>query len=109
MAAIPGKWYADRSTHDGESYPQGDDTVRFVYATQPNGEKYIVAKVWSGDDGDYESTARLIAAAPQLLAACKRMLSMIQDFDKALGRNPGIIFDAMAAIQHAQGDKHAIP
>lgn len=105
MAAIQGKWYADRSTHDGEAYPQGDSTVRFVYATQPNGDKYIVAKVWSGDDGDYESTARLIAAAPQLLEACKRMMFLIQDFDRALGRNPSIIFDAMGAIQQAQGGK----
>ena len=71
MAAIQGDWYASRSTHDGEGYPAEDSTVRFVYATQPTGEKYIVAKVWSGDDGDYESTARLVAAAPELLAALK--------------------------------------
>ena len=71
MAAIQGDWYASRSTHDGEAYPQIDDTVRFVYATQPSGEKYIVAKVWSDDDGDYEGTARLIAAAPELLSALK--------------------------------------
>lgn len=108
MAAIQGKWYADRSAHDGESYPEGDRTVRFVYATQPSGEKYIVAKVWSGDDGDYESTARLVAAAPQLLAACKRMMGLIQEIDRALGRNPGLIFDAMAAIQQAEGGKHAV-
>jgi hypothetical protein len=69
MAAIQGDWYASRSTHQGEGYPQSDDTVRFVYATQPNGEKYIVAKVWAGDDGDYEGTARLVAAAPAMLKA----------------------------------------
>ncbi len=102
MAAIQGKWYADRSTHDGEAYPQGDSTVRFVYATQPNGEKYVVAKVWA-DEGDYESTARLVAAAPQLLAACKRMMAMIQEIDRTLGRNPGAIFDALGAIHQAEG------
>lgn len=71
MAAIQGDWYASSSTHQGEGYPQNDDTVRFVYATQPNGEKYIVAKVWAGDDLDYEGTARLVAAAPKLLAALR--------------------------------------
>lgn len=69
MAAIGGDWYASRSTHQGEGYPQADETVRFVYATQPNGEKYIVAKVWAGDDQDYEGTAQLVAAAPDMLKA----------------------------------------
>ena len=73
MAAIQGDWYASRSTHDGESYPQGDDTVRFVYSTQADGTKFIVAKVWSGDDGDYAGTAKLVAAAPDLLATCKAL------------------------------------
>jgi hypothetical protein len=71
MAAIGGDWYASRCTHGNKPCPQSDDTVRFVYSTQPDGAKYIVAKVWSGDDGDYESTARLVAAAPELLAALK--------------------------------------
>ena len=75
MAAIQGDWYASRSTHDGEAYPQSDNTVRFVYATQADGTKFIVAKVWSGDDGDYASTARLIAACPELLAAAQGMQS----------------------------------
>lgn len=105
MAAIQGNWYASRPTHQGEGYPQNDDTVRFVYATQPNGEKYIVAKVWAGDDGDFEGTARLIAAAPKLLAACKRMRSLVQEMDRALGKQPGVIFDAMVAINEATGGK----
>lgn len=62
MAAIQGNWYASAGGADG--YPADPDTVRFVYATQPGGEKYIVAKVWAGDDQDYASTARLVAAAP---------------------------------------------
>ena len=102
MAAIQGNWYASSNGHD--AYPADPDTVRFVYADQPNGERYIVAKVWA-DGEDYESTARLIAAAPQLLAACKRMRRLIQDMDKAFCANPGIIFDAMSAIVQAEGGK----
>jgi len=79
MAAIKGDWYASRSTHNGESYPQDDDTVRFVYATQADGGKYIVAKVWSGDDGDYGGTAKLIAAAPELLAALRLGMEWSED------------------------------
>jgi hypothetical protein len=99
MAAIQGKWYASANGHD--AYPADPSTVRFVYADQPDGERYIVAKVWSDGD-DYESNARLVAAAPQLLAACKRMMAMIQDIDRTLGRNPGLIFDAMSAIRQAE-------
>lgn len=69
MAAIQGDWYA--SAGGAAGYPADPDTVRFVYATQPNGEKYIVAKVWAGDDRDYEGTARMVAAAPALLDALK--------------------------------------
>lgn len=99
MSAIPGKWYASSNGHD--AYPADPETVRFVYADQPDGERYIVAKVWA-DGEDYESTARLVAAAPQLLAACKRMVALIQEFDRAMGRSPGLIFDAMTAIQQAE-------
>ncbi len=77
MSAIQGDWYASRSTHDGESYPQGDDTVRFVYATQADGTKFIVAKVWSGDDGDYAGTAKLVAAAPELLYQLKHAIRLL--------------------------------
>ena len=47
----------------------------------PNGERYMVAKVWAWDDGDYEGTARLVAAAPELLAALKRRAERRDAFD----------------------------
>ena len=103
MAAIQGRWYASVGTHPGDAYPEASDKVRFVYADQPDGERYIVAKAWADDEGDFESTARLIAAAPQLLAACKKMMEMIQEIDRTLGRRPGAIFDAMGAISRAEG------
>lgn len=105
MAAIGGKWYTDTAVTIGREAVDGMGERRLVFSAMPDGSKCIVAKTFAGDDGDYESTARLIAAAPQLLEACKRMMFLIQDFDRALSRNPGIIFDAMGAIRRAQGDK----
>ena len=115
MAAIQGDWYASRSTHDGEAYPQIDDTVRFVYATQPSGEKYIVAKVWSDDDGDYEGTARLISAAPELLSQLKVAADFISGHNECLSVPSGsgdrqwndycigLLEDCKAAIDKAEG------
>jgi hypothetical protein len=75
MAAIGGKWHA--SSREGDDA----DDVRYVLADQPAGEKYIVAKVWANEDGDFESTARLVAAAPELLAALKRRAERRDAFD----------------------------
>lgn len=33
------------------------------------------------------------------------MMKMIQEIDRTLGRNPGVIFDAMRAIDSVEGDK----
>lgn len=74
MAAIQGKWYAAANKH--EAYPADPTSVRFVYADQPDGERYIVAKVWA-DGTDYESNARLAAAAPDLLNALKDLLMLV--------------------------------
>jgi hypothetical protein len=102
MAAIKGDWYASRSTHNGESYPQDDDTVRFVYATQADGGKFIVAKVWSGDDGDYGGTAKLIAAAPDLLAASRLANQELIDLGVGSSGSPALVA-LWAAIAKAEG------
>jgi hypothetical protein len=96
MAAITGKWYAASNEHDG--YPAPPDAVRFVYATQPDGERYIVAKVWSGDDGDYEGTARLVAAAPELMAALKAHLPWQEEPKQGWGAWQDVV-DAIAKAE----------
>lgn len=97
MAAIQGDWYIGHS--DSESYPVKDQ-MRCVFADQTDGDRFMVAKVWGDLDGDYESTARLIAAAPDLLAALKDLWGwedVIEEWDRKLhGR-------MKAAIAKAEG------
>lgn len=79
MSVIGGVWYAKSG---GESnYPVDPGAKRFVYSDMPNGEKFIVAKVYSDGERDYDSTAHLVAAAPDLLAACEELLIYLGDWD----------------------------
>ena|SRR5580765_6125700 len=64
----------------------------------------------SGDTCDVEANARLIAAAPELLAALKAAysaLALIDDFGTATGENPDVqnaaLDQARAAIAKAEG------
>jgi len=52
---------------------------------------------------DKRESERLLAAAPELLAACKKLRALVQDIDRAFSSKPGVIFDAMSAIVKAEG------
>jgi hypothetical protein len=80
MSVIGGVWYA-KSGGQFNNYPVDPDAKRFVYSDMPNGEKFLVAKVYSDGEGDYDSTAHLLAAAPDLLAACEELLIYLGDWD----------------------------
>lgn len=101
MAAIQGDWYASAGAPN-EAYPERDGTVRFVYADQPNGDRYIVAKVWAGDDQDYESTARLVAAAPDLYAVCKLLFGCLGEVIEE--HNEVAYSDLRMALMKAEGE-----
>ena len=69
MSVIDGQW----SVTDGRELGiENARDRRFVLSRQADGCTAIVAKVWSDGDG-YEDTARLVAAAPELLAALIKM------------------------------------
>jgi hypothetical protein len=72
----------------GDAMPLGGVT-HWAYLPEPPGKQ-------AGTD---------VSADQKLLAACKRMMSLVQEIDRALGRQPGVIFDAMAAINHAERGK----
>lgn len=102
MSAISGTWYVSDSM--GYNDPMENvpvDYYRFVYATQPDGRKFIVAKAYSGDDSDYQGTARLIAAAPELLAALRALKSEAIDMYERLYPNDESDNDVTAAIDMA--------
>jgi len=68
MAVIHGTWYVGSATTLGGGT---DPDRRLVLSAMQDGKTYIVAKVFADDEGDFASTARLLAAAPDLLAALK--------------------------------------
>lgn len=81
MAVIQGAWRVGSAATLGGGT---DQDRRLVLSAMPSGETYIVAKVFADDEGDFESTARLLAAAPELLAVCSAIahdLSLFQFTD----------------------------
>lgn len=100
MAVIPGQWYTDGPTQFHRWFVKSDD----------NGTEYMVAKCWGDGDGDDESTARLIAAAPDLLAALRLVKAELIDQyeenypdDESDNDVTEAIDAAIAAIAKAEG------
>jgi hypothetical protein len=65
------------------------------------GEEAIADTWLRGDCGDAEANARLIAAAPDLLVACKEALDFVHDMNAANRQARRQILDAIAK---AEGD-----
>ncbi len=76
----PGPWYrsgycvADNSYHIGTPGKKGCTGIEI---DEKHSMKEVVADVWANDDHDKEAlaNARLITAAPDLLAACKTLMN----------------------------------
>lgn len=72
-AHTPGPWFIDRN-HFG----------RIIGVAPTSGRNHdldFVCCIDSDNHGDHEKNARLIAAAPELLAACKAVLDAIESTD----------------------------
>jgi len=64
----PGPWTAEPNGGD-------DDDMRRLYICTDMGARTALAEAYSVDHGDPEANARLIAAAPDLLAALKEIIA----------------------------------
>lgn len=94
----PGPWVTSR-VHAGEGYVH---SVRQNIAGQPT-----IAMVWDDNDNPIASSpdARLIAAAPDLLAALEKCLPIINAYRRiALGDGDIAASNARAAIAKAKGE-----
>ena len=65
---------------------------------------WTVANVNACMGAESKSNARLIAAAPELLAALKAMLSMFRDHEQYDDDSAQVIAEARAAISKAEGN-----
>ena len=106
MAAIKGRWYVGEGPYE---WPDKPTDMRYVYSNQPDGEKYIVAKVWAGDDGDYAGTAGLIAAAPAMLTALRAVRYFVWLVSVGGGSEPRRLLGLIDAALVAAGDDQPTP
>jgi len=69
----PGPWKIDAPTPEGH---------RPIHESTEAG--YLIATVWADDSGKQEADARLIAAAPRLLEACRTLIRICSKRDGTL-------------------------
>jgi len=83
--------------------PKGD--IATVYNT-PDGWVSIHAPTWLniGDQQVAMENARLMAAAPDLLAALRELVSQVQGYQDCNGDKGFVVTDAIAAIAKATGE-----
>jgi hypothetical protein len=89
----PGPWTAWKSR-------EGESRNRRVHIVGTESGLSQICEMWGGDEED-EANARLIAAAPDLLAALKDVAEQIAAYDYLHGENSCAIDDApaLAAIR----------
>jgi hypothetical protein len=101
MTHTPGPWYAYRADYQGRP----DEAPIFVVGPS---EFHTVAKVRAGNTDDdlpkqTEANALLIAAAPELLAALKAVLTVWHDATATRHDDAAAEAAALAAIAKAEG------
>ena len=92
----PGPWYASGS---------------YIEKT-PSGHRFTIAEVFRHNVGQCKANARLIAAAPDLLAACELALTLLEDLtteEFSRGGDRPARVALQAALARAGDTGHATP
>lgn len=95
-AHTPGPW-----TVEIEEYEENSGTI-----TIPEINRILHDPEWAQED-EWEldvANARLIAAAPELLEACREALEKLTELDTSEGPPTGIIYELIRAITKAGGE-----
>jgi len=92
MSHTPGPWEWDAPISD---FIIGKDSEGNIFALAVVGE-YILA-------GDKDANGNLIAAAPELLEACKRAVMFVET---RIGEQHSVAKDLWDAIKRAEGREH---
>ena len=98
MAHTPGQWTWENDEDWHEQW-------KIIATDTDNGD--VIAFVPKSGDEEYDddvtyANARLIAAAPELLATCEAMLQILS-YQKPTGITAAVMLQAQAAIVQAKG------
>ena len=106
------KWHIDGTARQIAGYFDGDGIGQATYwhakkVLNEYGEPVAHVAIYRDDSGDYcaaYANARLIAAAPELLAACKAAVVVIAESKSENESERGEVFRMiLAAIEKAEG------
>jgi hypothetical protein len=99
-AHTPGPW---SWKIEPQAYPESDDADLPAVVRSANGKEVVTIYERYCTDGDYEANARLIAAAPDLLDALKRLESTARILPESMDEPGSAMSQARAAISRAEG------
>lgn len=100
MTHTPGPWKATPYDDASQPYEVSSETG------------YFFATIGGGlSDGEAAANARLVAAAPDLLAACERMVAVVREWANegfvVIAEDDPDLVQALAAIAKARGTQNA--
>lgn len=86
----PGPWYSQRTTHD------------VLIASEDPATNGRTLAVVPGEDAEAKATARLIAAAPELAEALRRLADRVEQIERPDGSTPDTL-EARALLARIEG------
>ncbi len=94
-----------KTKHTGGEWKADIEDTQGVWLVEATGDLNGEMTIANCHGPDREANARLISAAPDLLATCKLALTRLDELGEMLGAKNGIRDDLTAAIAKATGAK----